>query len=528
MSDFSKLNGYDVKDAQARSDISNLTSTVDNLGNDINGLTNIVSDTTNPIYYGADPTGVEDSTTAINDCIQANKGGTINFTPGTYLISDTINLPFKNDEKVSINGNGSKIICADTVENLFHYGFDRVSSDVNDVGFPCYIKDLTIDCSLGEVENCVYNENGFKDLKIYNLTIFRCLNGIKLGNNTGIPCDTLIENCMIYGLGSEYDGTGIIGNLSDYNVNMCRIYGFRKGFIFNSGGVVSKCHVLLRWKNQTSLNFDPYERNSETFNEYYEVTKFGIVNSTMRIVDSYCDSMYQFLYIDTPNAVDVVNCQYVNSRSNVNCELFTITRGDSKVNILNSIFFLCHYNKCEVINTLSNDGFNKYSMNNFKNNIVRYPEHLTNIFDPIISNIPSYHDATNILANTWYIIGGIANAEPSERFSLNTFINGYKYDLHMQLNSNIEPSSIYQINKGTGLNNWTIGALKVDSGILLCIKNSGVANNTEFDFEIVQSYREVFKVIPISNGFPNTSSRLLSDYTNLTPATTIDLTNIMI
>lgn len=50
MSDFSKLNGYDVKDAQARSDIENLTTTIENLGldlandeNDIETLQNDVS-----------------------------------------------------------------------------------------------------------------------------------------------------------------------------------------------------------------------------------------------------------------------------------------------------------------------------------------------------------------------------------------------------------------------------------------------------------------------------------------------------
>ena len=482
----------------------------------------------NPIYYGADPTGELDSSIAINNCILANKGKSINFTTGTYLINNTINLPFKNNEKVSINGNGSKLIVNQNLTNLFFYGYDRNENEINDVGFSSYIKDLFIDCSNVNVENAFYNEDGFKDLKIYNITIYRAINGVKLGTNGNIPCDVLIENCMIYGKGSEYSGYGVICNLSDYNINMCRIYGFREGFLFNNGGLVDKCHVLLRWKNQTTSNFDPYERNSSEFNEYYEQTKFGTVNNTVRISNCYCDSTYQFLYIDTSHAVDVVNCQYLNARSNVNCELFNIIRGDSKVNITNSLFYLCSNNYCSVIKLSASDGLNKYSMCNFKNNIVRYTEHLTEMFDPIISNIPSFHDSINVASETWYIIGGIANSDKNQRFSLLVFINGYMYNIHMQLDSNGNPTAIYQINKGSGTNNWTLGALKVGNGIYLCVKNTGNANYTELNFEIIESYKQVFKTIPINTGFPNNSSRLLSDYTASTPTITTNLNNIQV
>lgn len=60
--------------------------------------------------FGADPTGVADSTAAIEAAINAcaatdlnNSGGTVYFPPGAYRITQTINLPVTNIESSQVN-----------------------------------------------------------------------------------------------------------------------------------------------------------------------------------------------------------------------------------------------------------------------------------------------------------------------------------------------------------------------------------------------------------------------------------------
>lgn len=479
----------------------------------------------NPIYYGADPTGTEDSTDAINNCILANKGGTINFSQGIYNVSDSINIPFKNNEKVSINGNGAKIVATEDITNLFHYGYDRETNAVNNVGFPCYIKDLFINCENANVTNAIYNETGFKDLKAYNLTIYRCVNGFKLCDSSTYPCDTLIKNCLIYGKGSEYDGTGIICNGTDNNINMSRIYGFRKGFVINGSAVLNENHVLLRWQNQTSSNFDPYERNSETFNTYYEPTIFGEVNAPARISNCYCDSMYKFLKITVAEPVSLINSWYLNARDNVNAEMIEITRGDAKININSCTFYACKNNYCKVIKY--DETINNYGEINIKNNIVRNYSKLTDFYDPIKENIPTGHDSINMTAGSWYIIAGLGNYYNGNRFTLRIYINGYQYDLHIETNSNGEVSGIYQVNKSATDSAWVIGGFKYGSGILICVKNDSGSTGTHLDFKLENAYEPTYTVVPINSNFPAGSSRLLTDYTNDTPVYTATLKSVL-
>lgn len=52
----------------------------------------IQGEVTNVLDYGADPTGVADSTTAIQSAIDATRLGTIYFPKGTYKVTDTINI----------------------------------------------------------------------------------------------------------------------------------------------------------------------------------------------------------------------------------------------------------------------------------------------------------------------------------------------------------------------------------------------------------------------------------------------------
>ena len=485
----------------------------------------LANDKTNPIFYGADPTGTVDSSLAINNCILANKGGTINFSQGTYLVNQTINLPYNQNEKVSINGNGAKLVNTVTLDRLFYFGFDKGLSSANDVGFPCYIKDLFIEGNESETTYCIDIIKGFKDLKIYNCKIYRFLNGVRIGETTGNPADVLMNDCLLYGKGSEFDGTGVIANCTDNNINMCRIYGFRKGFIINGGTVVKECQVLLRWKDQTSANFDPYTRNGIEFNSYYPLTMFAEVNSYLRCIDSYGDSVYKMLDIKTNISCIAIGCTYYNARQDVDNRLFDIHVGDVKFLLDNFTFELGK--NTEGVAIYTRETINNNAQIKIKNVLITAIGRLTNPADLILSALDNYIANKNCIANTWYIAGIIGNSAPYNQLASKLYINGYEYFLRMQVDANNQVSEIMQLNRGTGNNSWKVGTVTVNGNIYVCIKTSTATNSSKFYHKISQANNLCFDVSPVKNNNISASTRLLSDYTDLIPTNEFDLFNVL-
>lgn len=478
----------------------------------------LIADTTNPIYYGADPTGVADSADAINACIQANKGGAINFSEGTYLVNSAINLPFANDEKVSINGNGATIKTTATLDALIVAGYDRASdSSKNDVGFTSYIKDLILDGQNGTVTYAIKNLKGFKDLKVINCRIYRFTNGILIGESTGAPADILVSECMIYGKGSEYDGAGIVANCTDNNINMCRIYGFRKGFVINGYCIITRCHVLLRWAQQTTSNFNPYEVNSAEFNGYYEPTMFAELNVGARILSSYCDSMYNFATINTTGMVTISACFYYNARSNVNAHLFAISVYNPRLTISDCSFSLCKNDDCRVIVNTSTSYFHNDAQFNLTNNLILNLNKLTNAADLIMSSVTSakFHDQLSLDADTWYVAKIIANVPADTIIDGLLYIGGWPYDVVIKPTTN----NIYQVNASANNSDWSVGYVYDGTTVYICVKPSVAKAGIKIDFNLDYSTYQCFAITPVNGGDYATSTRLLSDYTDTTPTT---------
>lgn len=510
MADFTKLNGYDVKDAVARQQLAQRSI----LG----------GDTTNPIYYGADPTGVEDSTSAINECIQTNKGGRVDFTPGIYKVTGSINLPFENDEKVSINGNGSKIIAYGTIESLFVGGYDRESEDdQNDVGFTSYIKDLIIDCSNASVTYGFKNLTGFKDWHLLNIRLYRALNGVLIGDIQRRSADIMLRNCMLYGKGSEYDGVGVISRSSDNNVIGCRIYGFRKGFQIKGYITIDDTQVLLRWENQTSTNFDPYPVNSAEFKTYYEQTNFASVEGPCRIVSSYADSVHKFLDIsDTSESITLTKSFYYNARDYLNIAVVDVASKSPKLTITDCQFALRNGATTDPSVTLlrclhENGVFDRFSQITISGIQVTRIDKLTGYGDIMLSGYPN-----KIMSNlsptvdTWYVAGIIANWGINKSVNLKLDASGWNYNIRIHEN-NDGVLSFQQIGASETATRWTVGVVEIDSNLLVCIKSNEVATGVRFGIEVETSYDLVYSVPPINNGSVATSSRLLTDYTNQTP-----------
>jgi len=144
------------------------------------------------LAYGADPTGVTDSTAAIQGAASAAAGGVLYFPPGTYLVSgsSTITVPSNTD----LRGNAT-VKLKNSSNTTNHFWF---------LGSGCTVSDLTFD---GNYTNQTFSTSDTRGLvsigpSVSGVSIYNCTfqnawsNGIdNLGNNV------LIQNCTFTNLG---------------------------------------------------------------------------------------------------------------------------------------------------------------------------------------------------------------------------------------------------------------------------------------------------------------------------------------
>ena len=508
----------------------------------IDRLNEIEITTKNPIYYGADPTGVTDSTQAINDCIQANKGGSVIFSGGTYLISSPIELPFDDDEKVDLIGNGSKIITSSTLETFVDVGFDRTNpSDENEAGFrPCLIENLTFDGQDGTVTYGILNRGGFKDLKVSKCTIFRVTTGVMIGETdvTAHPADVIVDNCMIFGKGSEYAGYGVHAWCSDNRVINSRIYGFRTCFYIQRLTYIINCHGLLRWAGQRISNFNPYPISSAEFDNYYTQTSFIQCAGTTVCTDCYGDSMYQLIDWRSGKC-EVTGTTYLNSRP-VGCAVINVTNSAEAASpwlIFKNNIFEVPANGTnltpEHYGFLSNTPINNGAVMSISNNFIGGIGRLSNPFDLITTDyqdgeIYNRRNKRTWEANTWYIVATIANyhSANSNYLSGRFQFNGWEFPFR------ISQGGISAMYSGSTSSGRTIGLVVDNSNKLafICAKSSSEFGNINptfiFDTILNDDGKPIFKINPVLGTFPIGTSMKLSDYNYSDPTITADVKNL--
>lgn len=481
-----------------------------------------LSDTSNPIYYGADPKGIEDSTNAINQCIQENKNSTVNFTIGTYKITNQIELPYNMHEKVNINGNGATIIASGNFDTVFKCGVNNTDGQYNNVGYTSYINNLKINCKNADVTYAFDIAKGFKDLKLLNIVSYRTKNGIRIGESSGSPNDVLVNNCLFYGKGSEFEGTGIIVNCTDNYIENTRIYGFRTGFLVNGYIIINNTHVLLRWSNQTTGNFDPIQRNTEEFNNVYKLTSFAIMNSDARFYSCYADSVYKFLDISTSSPIILTNSFYYNARSNCDCMLFDLKNKDIfNLIISNNVFNISK--NISGIGIHRDRTFNTHSQIHINNNIIRNIEKLTDPFDLIKKDVLNRRYNLSVSADNWYVVGLLANYQSSSACWINLFINSYLYTIRIGANATSITSIIQYLdsNKDTS---YTFGVASDGDNKYLCIKPKQNINNLKFCVNLEYADNLIYNLFPwVPGQDPATSTLLLNEFTDLEPEKTLDL-----
>ncbi|MCL6455063.1 MAG: glycoside hydrolase family 55 protein, partial [Alicyclobacillus sp.] len=128
--------------------------------------------------YGADPSGTKDSTTAIQNAVNAagNRGGTVIFPPGQFLISSPITL----QDGICITGSGmpqtnpntGSIIIANTAMNaMFQTNLNGTGQRLNNLAIEKICLNGNNNATYGLYLDSVINQKGdFRDLYILNAT----------------------------------------------------------------------------------------------------------------------------------------------------------------------------------------------------------------------------------------------------------------------------------------------------------------------------------------------------------------------
>jgi hypothetical protein len=157
----------------------------------------------NPLDYGADPSGVADSTAAINAAIVATSAGkALVFSPGTYKIT----APVLVDKGIKIYGMGAQILCA----GLTAY-FNINGTGINGLQF----LDLKLygDGTTGNTPagGAIQSPSGTEteDLLIENCTFQDLSFGVAINSNlSGYHRRPVVKNCHFVNMVGNSSGTG--------------------------------------------------------------------------------------------------------------------------------------------------------------------------------------------------------------------------------------------------------------------------------------------------------------------------------
>jgi hypothetical protein len=169
----------------------------------------------NPLDYGADPSGVADSTAAINAAVVATPAGkALVFSPGTYKIT----APVLVDKGIKICGIGAQILCSGATAY-----FNVSGTGINGLQF----LDLKLygDGTTGNTPagGAIQSPSGTEtqDWIIDNCTFEDLSFGVAINSNlSGYHRRPVVKNCHFVSMVGSSSGTGIGLNFAGGNVNV--------------------------------------------------------------------------------------------------------------------------------------------------------------------------------------------------------------------------------------------------------------------------------------------------------------------
>lgn len=200
-----------------------------------------------PVDFGADPSGVRDSSDAIEQCIQANKGGSVSFSTGTYAISRPICTPHSANERISIYFNGATLMPLVKMDCLLDIGgLEPLES--GDAGIiRTFFKDATFKNYENLAETGIKVKPYYKDAVIEDCNVLGFRRGVEVSSlGVGKPSDTQITGCLLrYSDVSDEESYGVAYYGSDNKITDCFIIGFHYSIYLHSSALfASNVHNL--------------------------------------------------------------------------------------------------------------------------------------------------------------------------------------------------------------------------------------------------------------------------------------------
>ena len=177
----------------------------------------------NPVDYGADSTGVNNSTEAIQDCIDAAQNGTVLIPSGTYLV-DSLYIEYATQiigsGMMTVYGTGGTVIKSTSAMPVFHINTLHPTHITN---YGASIQNLFI-YGDAHADNGALKQTGIRittegNVLIKRVRIYNCGDyAIRLGSTYHTTVTTISECDLM-----ENVRGAIYGRTGDYQINAIRI-----------------------------------------------------------------------------------------------------------------------------------------------------------------------------------------------------------------------------------------------------------------------------------------------------------------
>lgn len=367
--------------------------------------------------WGADNSNTIDSTTYIQNCIDYNKGKSVEFQGGTFKVTEPIYTYYKDDEKVDILGNSSVIAVDEdllvNIEAILCIGYKDAELTENESGMNWNkIYNITLNGNYNANYGIIINK-GFKDARLQGVETLYCQKGMRISeyqSSNPRPSDVSVIDCKFRGNGNLDFGAGIeiygtdnkFSNVNIARHNPCIDVEVGSQYFTNVHGIVSFGTTTAEREN------------------WYQ-TSFAIVNGNTVTFDyCYADSLHNILDITSKvnGKIEWINGIWLRINNNIGFELFRVD-GNPQLIIENNYFDLPNSTKddpshqrvgIEFENSLGIQRFNDDRLN-ISNNYFTNSDKFDYFNSDVIRAAENTQSALfNMAADTWYTIGSIIAA----------------------------------------------------------------------------------------------------------------------
>lgn len=213
-----------------------------------------INDEINVKQFGAKGDGIADDSTAIQYCIDTFPHHTIIIPEGDYKINSTLAIKAGNDYQVDLQiDKNARIFAGETLDALLTIGEEAGGA------YTRYAAGSHVNISGGQFDGTNVNgqvirlDSAQKETRLLFVTVRHVQAGsIGIQINGAGSSDSILQNVIIQGDGSEYNATGLELNSNDNKITGLYCQKLKRGVHINSGGnFLRNYHVLGSWEAST-------------------------------------------------------------------------------------------------------------------------------------------------------------------------------------------------------------------------------------------------------------------------------------